>query len=514
MNTTTVIQWATAHPTPAAAIACTALLLTAAALWAVARALRSATRPQASVVVAAIAAAGCTAYGADTSWQFAAHRLGMESVTERAALFFVAELALFACALMARANLQKQGSPGAPGALVWVIVGVQIIPAYDVSGLVGGTVRAFIGSVLAGLMWHLAMGIELRHVQPGALSTSLLAQIGRELRERLLSRLGLATRDRTAEQITRDRATEKAVRLAAHRTTLKDGSRRARRTELRLAAAVARAGVGSDPAQRQRLMQLLAARRDAAALATVALPSPWEPAPEPVQPRTPAALVHQELTRMDPIDAIREVRLAHPGLGPAEIASLCIRYGLVVTETQVRIATGAGNPVPGRTPQAVPGVPDPPVPALDAVPDDRPGHPAVPDHQKPEAASEYDAGPVRTRPPVPAEYGPAGPQVRVPDTPAGLVLDLAPMEPLHAEARTRVPVLAAGQRRHAVHARVPVPGPDASDDPLLPEARALVRGGRLPTYRQLRALGIGQARAERIRAVLATEVRAVPAREG
>lgn len=513
MNTTALLQWATTNPAPAAAVACTALLLTAAALWAVARALRSATRPEASVVVAAIAAAGCTAYGADTSWQFAARRLGMESVTERAALFFVAELALFACALMARANLQEQGSPGTPGALVWVIVGVQIIPAYDVSGLVGGTVRAFIGSVLAGLMWHLAMGIELRHVKPGSLSTSLLAQIGRELRERALSRLGLANRDRTAEQITRDRATETAVRLAAHRATLKDGSFRARRTELRLAAAVARAGVGSDPAQRQRLMQLLAARRGAAALATVALPSPWEPAPEPVPPRTPAALVHQELTRMHPLKAVREVHQAHPGLGPAELAALCIRYGVVVTETQVRIATGAGNPVPGRTPEAVPGVPDRPVPALGAVPGDGPAHPAEPDHQTTEPAPEYVTEPVRTRPPVPAEYVPAGPPVRVPDTAASLLLDLAPMPELHPEARTRVPVLAAGHGRRAVHARVPVPGPDASEDPLLPEARTLVRGRRLPTYRQLRALGIGQARAERIRDVLATEVRHVPAQE-
>ncbi|MDJ0461501.1 hypothetical protein [Streptomyces sp. H27-C3] len=233
-----------------------------------------------AVRVAAVAAAGCTAYSADTSWRFAAHYLDMGSSIERAAMFGAAELALFATALMARQNLNgPNAAPGAPGVLVWVITGVQIIPAYSESGLVGGTVRAFVGPVMAAMLWHLAMGIELRHRKPDAESNGLAALLSRELRERFLSRLGIAERDRSAAQITKDRATVQAVALAARlaeRPPRKRGGWRERRTVRRLSVAVARASVGTDPEQRRTLLDQLAVRRHAVALATVELPSPWE----------------------------------------------------------------------------------------------------------------------------------------------------------------------------------------------------------------------------------------------
>jgi hypothetical protein len=286
---TTALDWATTHPYIALACAVLALGLAAGAVWCTLLAVRSAVRPQASVVVAAIAAAACTAYSADTSWRFAAHRLGMDSELERAAMFAAAELALFACALMARASLRDSGAPGTPGLLVWVITGVQVIPAFVESGFWGGTVRAFVGPILAALLWHLAMGIEVRHAKPGTLSSGLPAMIGRELRERLLSRLGLATRDRTAEQITRDRATARAVRLAA-RPTLRAWGR------ARLSAAVARASVGTDESQREQLLRLLAARRSAMTLATIELPSPWDVEVLTAEPEPPLVL---DLARMD-----------------------------------------------------------------------------------------------------------------------------------------------------------------------------------------------------------------------
>lgn len=65
-------------------------------------------------------------------------------------MFAAAEVALFSMALMARQNLGALGVPGTPGVLVWVVT-------------------------------------------------------GGELRERLLSRFGLAQRGRDAAQITRDR---------------------------------------------------------------------------------------------------------------------------------------------------------------------------------------------------------------------------------------------------------------------------------------------------------------------
>ncbi|MET9952837.1 hypothetical protein ABZ135_14975 [Streptomyces sp. NPDC006339] len=233
-----------------------------------------------AVKVAAVAALGCTAYSADTSWRFAADYLDMAGTAERAGMFAAAELALFATALMARQNLATQGAPGLPGTLVWVITGVQVIPAYAESGPVGGTVRAFVGPVMAAMLWHLAMGIELRLHTPGAASHGLLAVLGREVRERLLSRLGIATRDRDAAQITRDRATARAVDLAARlaeRAPERRESWRGRRLARRLSKAVARASVGTDPLQRAQLLDQLAARRHALALATVPLPSPWSP---------------------------------------------------------------------------------------------------------------------------------------------------------------------------------------------------------------------------------------------
>jgi hypothetical protein len=232
-----------------------------------------------AVKVAALAAVGCTAYSADTSWRFAADYLDMSGTTERTAMFAAAELALFATALLARQNLHgPKQAPGLPGVLTWVITAVQVIPAYAESGVVGGTVRAFVGPVMAALLWHQAMGIELRIRTPEAASHSVLARVGREVRERLLSRLGIAERDRDAAQITRDRATRRAVALAANlaeRTQKQRASWRGRRTSRRLSQAIAQASVGIDQRQREVLLQQLAVRRHATALATIELPSPW-----------------------------------------------------------------------------------------------------------------------------------------------------------------------------------------------------------------------------------------------
>ncbi|MBC9723796.1 hypothetical protein [Streptomyces sp. TRM68367] len=268
---------------------------------------RRGTRPQKrlggpAVKVAALAALGCTAYSADTSWRFAADYLDMAGTAERAGMFAAAELALFATALMARQNLATQGAPGLPGTLVWVITGVQVIPAYAESGPIGGTVRAFVGPVMAAMLWHLAMGIELRLRTPGAASHGLIAVLGREARERLLSRLGIAARDRDAAQITRDRATTRAVALAARlaeRTPEQQRSWRGRRLTRRLSKAVGRASVGTDPLQRANLLDQLAARRHALALATVPLPSPWSP----VQSTATAATVPSQSASKAPVPA-------------------------------------------------------------------------------------------------------------------------------------------------------------------------------------------------------------------
>ncbi|MER7539376.1 hypothetical protein ABTX77_32015, partial [Streptomyces sp. NPDC097704] len=303
-----------------------------------------------AVKVAALAALGCTAYSADTSWRFAADYLDMAGTAERAGMFAAAELALFATALMARQNLATQGAPGLPGTLVWVITGVQVIPAYAESGPVGGTVRAFVGPVMAAMLWHLAMGIELRLHTPGAASHGLLAVLGREVRERLLSRLGIAARDRDAAQITRDRATARAVDLAARlaeRTPERREDWRGRRLVRRLSKAVARASVGTDPLKRTQLLDQLAARRHALALATVPLPSPWSPG----LTTTAAATVPAQQTPEAPV----------PVAGPGESEDGDRGPGVPWDVSAPAVAGTEGDDTGTKTPDvsAVPVEPDP-----------------------------------------------------------------------------------------------------------------------------------------------------------
>jgi hypothetical protein len=285
-------------PLPPLSVGGAGLAAVALGVWLAWFAVRHLKRGTPAIRVAALAAVACTAYSADTSWRFAADYLDMAGTLERAAMFGAAELALFSTALMARQNLNgPTAAPGVPGVLVWVITGVQIIPAYAESGPVGGTVRAFVGPVMAAMLWHLAMGIELRHRKPNTSSKGFGALVARELRERLLSRLGIAERHRDAAQITRDRATVRAVALAARLAEISPArreKRRGRRLARRLSVAVAKASVGTDPDQRGKLLDQLAARRHATDLATVALPSPWALPPDPAA----SALAHHVRVQM------------------------------------------------------------------------------------------------------------------------------------------------------------------------------------------------------------------------
>jgi len=289
VNASTALEWAR---TPSHAVGVLAVLV--AVLAFAIRAARNAARtmPRA-VVVAALGAMLCTAYSGDTSWNFARDHLAMHGVGERAVMFAAGELALFAVALMARQNLNTDGAPGTPGVLVWVITGVQVIPAYSESGIVAGTVRAFVGPVLAALLWHLAMGIELRHAKPGAASQGLLAVLTREVRERLLSWLGLSVRGRDAAQITRDRWTRIATHRAARLADLQAGSAkpwRLARARRRLAVAVDRTDAGVLDEQRTVLLDRLAAYRGAAQLASMEFAAPW-------------ATVAQTVTVAEPVPA-------------------------------------------------------------------------------------------------------------------------------------------------------------------------------------------------------------------
>jgi hypothetical protein len=538
VNADQLTRWTAAEPWLAVLVVGLLLLAAAILCYLIVR------RAGGSVFAAAVGAIVCTAYSGDTSWGFARDRLGMHSAGERLFMFAAGEVALFVCGVMARTNKKATatdgaaGTPGVPGVLVWVIAGVQIVPAFTESGFWAGIVRAFFGPIMAALLWHLAMGLEIRVRRPDALSTGLPAQIGHELRERLLSYLGLAVRGRTAAQVTRDRATARAVRLASRRW-LGPWGRAA------LKSSVARAAVGVSGEQRHQLLQLLAARRSANQLRTIDVVSPWvvEPAPEP-HPATPLGVTGAELRRMDPIDAIRVVRDAHPDATPAELASIATEYGVPVTESQVRIALhpratkSAAHPVFLVRPHSVP--------VADAHPDaaEPSGSTEVPsmDAHSPEivgasttdARDDFDTA-VDDAIAIAAAQSPTDAQ---PDTggscateetqspeedaqPDALILDLSEMRAPHPdmcapapgaaaqpEKRIRRPLnrSAADQSkagRRAVNLRIP-----DTDAQLLNRARELnihslgTDGCKAPLRLLQKELRIGQPRAQRIQALL------------
>lgn len=533
MTADQLTRWAAAAPWPAALAAGLLLAALITVCYLIVR------RAGGSVFTAGLGAIVCTVYSGDTSWRFARDHLGMHDVGERIVMFGAGEGALLACALMARANKKatavdgSAGTPGVPGVLVWCITGVQLVPAFTESGFWAGFVRGAIGPVMAALLWHLAMGLEIRVGRPEALSTGLPAQIGHELRERLLSYLGLAVRGRTAEQVTRDRATNRAVRLASRRW-LGPWGRAA------LKASVARAAVGTDAEQRQKLLQLLTARRSADQLRTLDVAAPWvvEPAPQP-HPATPLGVAGAELRRMDPVDAVRHVAAAHPDASPERLAALCTEYGVPVTATQVRIAL---HPKAAQ-PSAQPVFTVQPRPALAPTAHPQPQPDAAGDfetvaasalavaqppsasddtasaHPQPDAADECATEDAQS-PEADAQPDAADECAAEDAQPDALILDLAPMLPPQSEVCAPDPVAqppaprrtARPRRRNAVHAAasrgvVNLRVTDA-DAQLLQRARELnVRSlgedGRKAPLRLLQSeLGIGQRRAQRIQAAL------------
>lgn len=347
----------------------------------------------AAVKVAGLAAVGCTAYSADTSWRFAADYLDMGSTVERAFMFATAELALFATALMARQNLNGPArAPGVPGVLVWVITGVQIIPAYAEFGFVGGTVRAFVGPVMAAMLWHLAMGIELRHRSAEAASRSLAAVLVRQARERLLARSGIADQYADAARLIRERALSEAVALILRAEAMTDqqrGKRSGRRLTDRLHQALERADVDGDPLQDELLLRKLATRKQAIGLASLTLPPRWH---------TPASYSARDVGPSRPPVASSEGRKAmhrprpsHPSDAASEDAHQAAR-----PEPAQRAADTArphpsepGGDQPPSTARPKPARPSPGTP-LRAEPGTRP-----PDGSPPPTGDTPDGAPGR-----------------------------------------------------------------------------------------------------------------------
>lgn len=204
----------------------------------------------------------------DTSWRFFGHVLHITNLWERVVMFAVLEAALIACGYGMRAGVQRSGHPGAPRLFAWLLCGLSGYMAWQLSGVAEGLARVALGPALGLVMLHLALGIEIRAGEHARMT--MWARIGRELRERFLSRLGLADDERDALARTRDRAARRVARLSLAKHALFRSARVAR--------SVARSDVAHDDTARTRMLAELAALRYAGELATLPQLSPWHQA--------------------------------------------------------------------------------------------------------------------------------------------------------------------------------------------------------------------------------------------
>ncbi|GGM75397.1 hypothetical protein GCM10011609_09150 [Lentzea pudingi] len=201
----------------------------------------------------------------DTSWRFFEQRLGITDVVERVVLFSVMEAALVACGWAMRGGVRQNGRPGPARLVAWALTAFAAFAAFSLSGPVAGTARVLLGPVLGLVMLHLALGIEIRAARR---HTTTWAHVGREVRERLLSLLGLGDDGRDALARTRDKAALRAAKLSV-------ASRWTPRRKARLRKALHASHVAHDPVQRDRMLRELGVLQHADKLAETTQPAPW-----------------------------------------------------------------------------------------------------------------------------------------------------------------------------------------------------------------------------------------------
>ncbi|MER7049913.1 hypothetical protein [Streptomyces jumonjinensis] len=237
----------------------------------------------------------CTSISLNTSFRFTGDPDGlkMTDTAERVLACAAFESLMAMCVLGARERMSSSDSrsPGWYGGAVWVFAALSAIPAYvEGNGFTAATmVRIIVGSFGSALAAHSALGLELRH-RTGDESQTAMAQIIRDLRERLMARLGLAHRNRSAQQIARDRALDRAVDLWDRYDRMEEAARASktgRRLARRLALWQDRAELATDPAQREAFRQRAAHRKFATALQIQDSESPWTQ-PSPAQRHTRA----------------------------------------------------------------------------------------------------------------------------------------------------------------------------------------------------------------------------------
>ncbi|WP_217552030.1 hypothetical protein [Streptomyces sp. GbtcB6] len=256
------------------------------------------------LLVPAVMALGMSA---DTSYRFLGTVLRITAPAERGALCGTAEAAVIALALYAWAAGARSAAW-----LAYGVVLVQAVPAFEISGGMGGAVRTALGPVLLAVLLHLLLGLELR--LSGTYRSGLVGDALREVRERLTAYLGIGRRGADSAAIARSRAADRAVVLADRVAGTKTGTRRYARRTAALADAVDRARHGLNPkdsrAAESAIVARVVRRKSAGDLAVIDVRHDWagayrddgqdvpaqdrdEPVPVPAQDRSTADMIRE-----------------------------------------------------------------------------------------------------------------------------------------------------------------------------------------------------------------------------
>ncbi|MFF4741279.1 hypothetical protein ACFY2W_36160 [Streptomyces sp. NPDC001262] len=255
-------------------------------------------------IVSTIGALIATAVGANTAWRFAGEHLHITNTVERASLFLAGEVMLFGLALMARQNLhnKEMERTGLPGVLVWVLSGFLAVPAVSESdSFAGAAWRIVLGPLGAALLWHLAMGIELRQADEKRKNNGIAARIVRRFQQQLLARLGIAEHDKDAQELIEERARSRAAELTDKYRALKPeqlNGRKGRKLRARMRTTLRAAGVATNPERKRLLLADLAVSSHAPALVDLKFKSPWDVPELPAAPAGPASEEVSEEERM------------------------------------------------------------------------------------------------------------------------------------------------------------------------------------------------------------------------
>jgi hypothetical protein len=206
----------------------------------------------------------------DTSWNFFGRLLQVSPLHpqtfEHVALFGMVEFALVACGFGMASSVHHFNRPGPARVVAWALCGVSAYMALVAAGPVFGLARVLLGPLLGLIMLHLALGIEIRARHE--VSDSMWARLGREYRERFLSRVGMANDERDAVQRTRDRAAKRLAHLSMARFVPF--------RQARLNRAVAASNISHDEAQKVRMLAELTSIKHVRELRTLDTKSPWE----------------------------------------------------------------------------------------------------------------------------------------------------------------------------------------------------------------------------------------------